>query len=63
MANNGIFINIAMVLWAANITAVSDKEGKPIIPDTFEAVNGGLAMSVLSEFLTLGDRNDRSALC
>ena len=44
MANNALFIDIATLLWAANISALKDEEGKPIIPDTLDAVSGGLAM-------------------
>ena len=44
MANNALFIDIAMLLWAVNISAVNDEEGKPIVPDTLDAVSGGLAM-------------------
>ena len=44
MANNALFIDIAMLLWAANISAVKDKAGEPIVPDTLDAVSGGLAM-------------------
>ena len=44
MANNALFIDIATLLWAANISALKDDEGKPIIPDTLDAVSGGLAM-------------------
>ena len=44
MANNAVFISMATILWAANISAVTDERGKPMIPDTFEAVNAGLAM-------------------
>ena len=43
MANNALFINIASILWAADIVAVKDQAGKPIIPDTFDTVDyGGL---------------------
>jgi len=45
MVNNALFINIATVLWAANISARKDEGGNPILPDTFEAIPG-LAMSV-----------------
>jgi len=47
MANNAIFINIAMILWAANIAALKDGGGKPIIPDTLEAVNTGVVVLAL----------------
>ena len=41
MANNSVFINVAMILWAANVAALKDEAGKPIVPDTLEAVNAG----------------------
>ena len=44
LANTSLFIYIASLLWAANISPVKDDAGKPIIPDTFEAVN---ALSVM----------------
>jgi len=44
MANDSLFINIAMILWAADISAVKDEAGKPIVPNTRETVNSGLAM-------------------
>ena len=47
MANNSLFLNIAAVLWAANISARKDDRGKPILPDTLEAIPG-LAMLVSS---------------
>ena len=42
MANDGLFINTAMILWAADISAVKDEAGNPIIPNTLENVNSGL---------------------
>ena len=47
MANNSIFINIATILWAANVAAVKDEAGKPIIPNTLETVNAGVVVLVL----------------
>jgi hypothetical protein len=47
MANNSLFLNIATVLWAANISARKDEGGNPILPDTLEAIPG-LAMLVSS---------------
>ena len=44
MANTSLFINIASILWAANISAIKDEAGAPIIPDTLETVNSGAAM-------------------
>jgi len=51
MANNSVFINIATILWAANITALKDEAGKLIVPNTLETVNVGLAMLVLIHHL------------
>ena len=51
MANNSVFINVATVLWAANIAPLKDEEGKPIIPNPLETVNAGvvvLALSIIS---------------
>ena len=45
MANNSLFLNIATILWAANISAWKDEGGKPILPDTLE-VRPGLAALV-----------------
>jgi hypothetical protein len=44
MANNALFINIASILWASNISAIKDESGKPIIPDTMEAVGEAAAV-------------------
>ena len=44
MANNSIFLNVATVLWAASILAVKDDVGKPIVPNTLEAVNATLVL-------------------
>lgn len=41
MANTTLFIQITSILWAANISAVKDESGVPIIPDTLETVNVG----------------------
>jgi len=40
MANNSLFLNIATVLWAANISAPKDEGGNPILPDTLKANTG-----------------------
>jgi len=45
MANNSVFFNIATILWAVNIAAVKDEAGKPIVPNTLEAVIAGIVMS------------------
>ena len=39
-----LFIDIASILWAVNISAVKDEAGVPIIPDTMETVNAGAIM-------------------
>ena len=51
MANNSVFINVAAILWAANIAAIKDEAGKPIVPNTLETVNAKvivLALSIIS---------------
>jgi len=45
MANNSLFLNIATVLWAANISARKDEGGNPILPDTLDSIPG-MAMLV-----------------
>ena len=42
MANASLFINIASILSAANISPLKDEAGKPIIPDTLETVNAAV---------------------
>ena len=44
MANNSLFLNIATVLWAANISARRDEEGNPMLPDTLDATPGLAAL-------------------
>jgi len=44
IANAALFIEIACVLWASNISAVQDEAGNPIIPDTLETVNDGFVV-------------------
>ena len=44
MANVSLFIEIASILWAANVSAVKDEAGVPIIPDTLETINAGAAV-------------------
>jgi hypothetical protein len=39
MASNSLFINIASMLWAMKISAVTDEVGRPVVPDTFETVD------------------------
>ena len=41
MVNTALFIEIASILWAVNISAVKDEAGVPIIPDTLQTVNAG----------------------
>ena len=48
MANNSVFINVATVLWAANIAPLKDEEGKPIVPNPLEAVGAGVVVLVLA---------------
>ena len=57
MANNAIFLNMATILWAVNITALTDDAGKPIIPNTLEAANAGISMSGLFnvQFISVTD--------
>ena len=43
MANNALFTNIAILLWAVNISAPKDEKGMPILPDTTNT-NLGLAV-------------------
>ena len=47
MANNSLFLNIATVLWAVNISARKDEGGNPILPDTLDCTPG-LGMLVAS---------------
>jgi len=44
MANNSVFLNITTILWAANISAMKDGAGKPIVPNTLESVNAALVL-------------------
>lgn len=44
IANAALFIDIACILWASNISAVKDEAGNPIIPDTLETVNDGFVV-------------------
>jgi hypothetical protein len=44
MANDSLFISIASILWAANISPAKDETGKDIIPDLLETVKGELVM-------------------
>ena len=49
LANDALFINIATVLWAANISARKDEAGNPILPNTLEAIPG---LAVLASSLS-----------
>jgi len=42
MANNALFITIATILWAADVSAVRDEAGDPIIPNTLETANSAV---------------------
>ena len=53
MANNVLFLNIATILWAVNIAALTDEVGKPIVPNTLETVNAGVVMSAFDLHLIL----------
>ena len=44
MANNSAFINVATILWAANVAALKDEAGKSIVSNTLEVVNTGLVV-------------------
>ena len=46
MANDALFLNIATIVWAANISARKDEAGTPILPDTLETRPPGLTMFV-----------------
>jgi len=52
LANDSLFLNLATVLWAANISAQQDEGGNPIIPDTLDAVPGMsmLVSSIIPSF-------------
>ena len=44
MANNSVFINVATILWAANVAALKDEAGKSIVPNTLKTINAGIVM-------------------
>ena len=44
MANNSVFINVAMTLWAANVASLKDEAGKSIVPNTLETINAGIVV-------------------
>ncbi|CAL1708931.1 unnamed protein product [Somion occarium] len=47
VANNGLFINMASLLWATTIMPTTDAQGKPVIPDTHDFINNGLVLRPL----------------
>ena len=51
VATNGLFINIASLLWAATVSPVTDNEGNKVIPDTFAFINNGLVLYVFDSYL------------
>jgi len=59
MATNNLFINIACLLSAANISLVMDEDGKPQIPDTLSMDNSGPVVCVDSVLTSkLSDDSD-----
>ncbi|KAJ6540375.1 cytochrome P450 [Mycena capillaripes] len=44
VANNSLFIDIACILWAANIRPTKDAEGKSVMPIESESINDGLVV-------------------
>ena len=65
LANNALFINIATILWGANISAVKDKAGKliaimgslsvkhPLVPKCNITLRFSKAMAVIAQFKEL----------
>ena len=47
MANDSLFLHIANLLWAVNISAQKDEGGNPILPDV-SATTPGLVMLISS---------------
>ncbi|ESK85742.1 cytochrome p450, partial [Moniliophthora roreri MCA 2997] len=47
VANNSLFIDIACLLWAANIRPVKDAQGKPVMPIESVSINDGLVVRPL----------------
>jgi len=47
MANNSVFINIVTILWAANVAALKDEAGKPIVSYTLETLSGGVVVLIV----------------
>jgi len=44
VANNSMFIQIAMLLWGFRITPAKDANGKDILPDSMKSVDAGLVV-------------------
>ena len=44
VANNSLFINMASILWAANIELERGTDGKPILPSRTDCVDEGLVV-------------------
>jgi len=42
--SNSVLINVAAILCAANVAALKDEAGKPIVPNTLETVNAGIVV-------------------
>ena len=53
VANDSLFINIAVMLWSMNIECAIDGEGNPTPVDVVECVEDGLFMYVTSFSLVL----------
>ena len=53
VSNNSMFIEIAALLWAFNITPAKDAKGNDILPDPMDSVDEGLVVYVSSIFDTL----------
>ena len=44
VANNALLIDMASILWAANIELERDADGKPILPSRTDCVDEGLVV-------------------
>lgn len=44
VANNSLFIDIAMMLWAMNIERLTDVDGKPLHLEVDDCINDGLVV-------------------
>jgi cytochrome P450 len=44
VANNSLFIDIAMMLWAMNIERLTDADGKPTHLEVDDCINDGLVV-------------------